>query len=278
MKINNKIIKSAFAVLLLFATAIGFYRFSLIKSGVIDELGLYTDASKGSVFNALVFILIALGVAVAFVVSKGRFTKKSAGVFHIISSALCLVLIITAGLSSVGGLLPAKTITAMGVKRGFDVLLGLEVIFAFGGAIYFLLEIMNAKLKDTQKYNIFSLFPVLFLAVRAIRLFMNLDRQINTSERSFMLLFIVAAMMFFMTYGENFIPLSAKEKSPEAVAKRTAKYVGFGIVTATLGVIMVVFPMLAGDFGVNGICYGIFDISLCFYTLVRCFFIHMEEK
>ena len=285
MKINNKIMKAAFAVLTVLSAVLAFFRFNMLNGNkAIDELGLYTDKASGNLFGAWVFILIAITVAFAFFTTKSNITVKRTGMLHSVSSALCMILFMTTGIACAHELLraPAYVISAYGqvAAKKFDVLLAIETVFIFASVAYFLVEALKITKKqqqDQDKYSVLALIPVLYLAVRAIRLFMDIETQINSSARSFTLLFLVVTMMFFMCEAEYSIPLGSLEKTEEAVAKRAAKYIGFGFVAVQLAVVFVIAPMFTATKGMSGILFSLSDIVIALFVAIRVFSVKADN-
>ena len=100
MKINNKTLKIVLAVFTALSIALSFFRYNMLTGGAIDALGLYTDKGLGNVFGSLVFILLGLTAVFAFLTKKSGFVPAVYGVSQKISSAVCMLLLIVAGISS----------------------------------------------------------------------------------------------------------------------------------------------------------------------------------
>lgn len=263
MKLNNKICKIIMIVFIALSAGLSYFRFDMLKDNkAIDELGLYTDRAAGNLFGSLVFVLIALTVVFAFILSKGTLREKKTGVMHNVSAAfsmiMMLVTVISAGTDLAGG--------------KFSVLPAIELIFAVGAAAYFLMETINgAKAKEVNKYSLMALLPALYFAFSAIRLFMNVETQINASNRSFTLLFLVVMMMFFMSEAEYSVPLGKLEQTEKENIKRDAKYAGFGLVAFELAIIFFASQIFADISDATAVANGVCNIALAFFAIVRVF-------
>ena len=274
MKITGRILKSVLAVFIVLAAALAVFRFNMINNGTIDTLGLYTDKAAGNLFAALVFTLIALTVIFAFIISKSYFSKNKPNVLWTLSAALCMLLLIASGISSFSkqfGVSDTVLSAYAPVPQKFDILLVIETVLLFASAVFFLTETEKCAKKSEKSNSILALLPVVYLALRAIRMFMNIETQINSSARSFTLLFLVVTMMFFLYEAEHSVPLGVLEKTDEQNAKRTAMYAGFGAVSAELAVIFVLAPMFAGGLSAGELMFGLSDLSLALFVAVRVF-------
>ncbi|MBQ8759579.1 MAG: hypothetical protein IJZ20_07785 [Clostridia bacterium] len=272
MKITTKISRLAFAVFTVLAAALAFFRFSMLSGGVVDALGLYTDKALGNLFTSLVFILIALTVVFAFLLSKGAPAEKQPNALWTASSVICMLLLLSAGISSVAELFGRKesVLSAYGaLPASFDILLAVETVLLFVSVVYFLTETVKGAKKSGNSGGILALFPVVYLAIRTIRLFMNIETQINSSARSFTLLFLVTTMMFFLYEAEYRVPLGILEKTGEANTKRAARYWGFGTVAVELAIIFVLVPVFSGRLTAHELAYSLSDISLALFAAVR---------
>lgn len=284
MKINNKILKAVCAIFLVLAAALAFFRFDLLNGNkAVDNLGLYTDKSAGNLFGALVFILIGLTVLFAFLIRKNSFGIKKHSALHSVSAALCMLLLLSAGISSAHTIIgaPSTVLSAYGqtVTKGLDVLHIIETVLIFVSVAYFLFEVIKtAKPVNEGKFSILALIPVIYLAIRTIRLFMNIETQINSSARSFTLLFLVVTMMYFICEAEWSVPLGSLEKTEEENSLRTAKCIGFGLVCAELAIIFVLAPMFAVKTDISSFMFGLSDLSLALFATVRVFAVKIENK
>ncbi len=263
MKLNNRINKIVMIIFLVLSAGLSYFRFDLLKDNKsVDELGLYTDRAAGNLFGILVFVLIALTVVFAFVLSKGTLREKKKGVLHTVSAAFGMIMILVAVISTGHSLIVGK----------FEVLPAIELVFAVGTVAYFLKETINgAKPKEQNKYSLMALLPVLYFAVSAIRLFMNVETQINSSGRSFTLLFLVVMMMFFMSEAEYSVPLGKMEQTEKENIKRDAKHTGFGLVAAELAIIFFVSQIFADVSNASAVAGGVCNIALAFFAFVRVF-------
>lgn len=274
MKITEKIFKSVLSVFVVLAAVLGIFRFNMLNDGTVDALGLYTDKSSGNLFAALIFTLIALTVIFAFILSKNHFSKNTPNILWTLSAVLCMLLLLASGISSFSKLFGVSDTVLSAyapVPQKFDILLALETLLLFASAVFFLTEAVKCAKKSEKGNSTLTLLPVLYLAIRTIRLFMSLETQINSSARSFTLLFLVVTMMFFLYEAEHSIPLGTLEKTSEQNAKRTAMYTGFGTVSAELAIIFVLVPMVAGGLSAGEFMFGLSDLSLALFAVVRVF-------
>ena len=268
--------KISMAVLLAFSAVLAFFRFDMLKDNKsIDSLGLYTDKASGNLFGILVFVLIALTAVFAFMLKKSNPETGKCGVMYTVSSAICMLLVLTVGISGISELIQEMNqnsiITSYGEKpAGINWLLVIETVLAFASVAYFLYEVIKGSRKKDVS-GLLALIPVVWLAMRAIRLFMNVETQINSSARSFTLLSIVVTMMFFMYEAEFSVPKGKKEMTDAANSSRIAKFAGFGLVSAELAIIFALAPIAAGNCDINTVVYGIADMALALFALVRVF-------
>lgn len=282
MKTNNKIMRIITSVLLALSAGLAFFRFDMLKDNkTIDSLGLYTDKAAGNLFGTLVFVLIAVTVIFAFLLKKNTFENSKGGVLFTVSSVICMLLVLTVGVSGIYESMQIgkqnAILTAEGaISAGTDLLLIVETILAFVSVAYFLYEVIKGA--RTRVSGILALLPVVWLAMRAIRLFMNTKTQINASARSFTLLFIVVTMMFFMYEAELSIPKGKKEITEAANAARAAKLTGFGLVCAELAIIFAIAPIAAGGLDLSTLVYGFADIALALFASVRVFSLSIKNS
>ena len=282
MKTNNKIMRIIMAVLLALSAGLAFFRFDMLKDNkAIDSIGLYTDKSAGNLFGTLVFVLIAITVVFAFLLKKNTFESKKSSVLFTASSVICMLLVLTVGISGIYELIQNgkqnAILTAEGALGvGTNWLLVIETALAFVSVAYFLYEVIKGA--RTEVSGILALIPVVWLAMRAIRLFMNIETQINSSARSFTLLFIVVTMMFFIYEAELSIPKGKKEITEDANATRYAKLTGFGLVCAELAIIFALAPIAAGGLDLTELVYGFADITLALFALVRVFSLSIKSS
>ena len=274
MKINNKTLKIVLAVFTALSIALSFFRYNMLTGGAIDALGLYTDKGLGNVFGSLVFILLGLTAVFAFLTKKSGFVPAVYGVSQKISSAVCMLLLIVAGISSVSVMFSSAApiisahVQPMAQKPG--ILQIIETLLIFAAAVYFLFEVLkpaNAEKKDG--YSVLALLPVLYFAVRTIRLFMNIETQINSSQRSFTLLFLVVVMMFFISEAEYSVPLGELEKTAEANSARAAKYIGFGLAVMELVIIIIIPSIFGGQPDMHTLVFGLSDIAIADFAFVK---------
>lgn len=276
MKINNKIFKAGTVILLLLSLVLGYFRIDMLNSGKIDALGLYTHRSAGNVFNSAVFILLALTVAFAFILSKSLFAERKTNKIMTVSSVLCMLFLIIFAISGIHELLSApKTILSANNAVGLDFMLVLEVVFALASAVFFLTDTLKGR-DSHSKSSLTALFPVLYLAVRTIDIFMDITTQINSSSRAFTTLFLAVTMMFFISEAEMGVPLASFEKTPASNSKRIAKYVGFGTASGVLAVIFIVAPLFTSSLPVSELVICISDITLALFAVIRVFSVKPE--
>ncbi len=253
-----KWIKKLFAVLLLLSAAVGVFRGFVLFKYTDYANGLYTNETAGTVFIAVLLVILAATAVLYFPLKKCEIdvSGKNGALAKGISALCCVMLVIVAVMT-----------VASFVSDGFSVLMLVEAIFCVLSAVFFVVNITGTK--ELTK-GIFAMFPALYVAIRTIIIFIDTTTQINASQRSFNLLFLVCLMMYFVTEAELYIP-AKEEKTELEISKTLAQYKIWALLSAELALAVVlpgvVFSAATGD--VAAVLYGITHLFLAVYALIK---------
>lgn len=253
-----KWINKLFAVLLLLSAAAGVFRGFVLFKYTNPTNGLYTNDTTGAVFFAVLLVILAVTAVLYFPLKKcGLTVPKKNGMFAKTASGLCAVTLVVVGVMTIISFSPA----------GFSVLRLIEAILCLLSAVFFVINTTAAK---ALTKGIFEMFPALYIAIHTIIIFIDTTTQINASQRSFNLLFLVCLMMYFVTEAGLYIP-AKEEKTDVEISKSAAQYKIWAVVSAELALMValpgVVFAVAAGDMTV--VVYGIAHICLAVYAMTK---------
>ncbi len=266
---DKKNLKIAAVVCVSLSAFLAVYRVFLLFYHIDPANGLYTDAKSGSIFSALLFVLLVLALATYLFVRKYEFERpiKNESVMVAFSSSICALMTTAMFVYLVYGFIKDKS--------SFTFLSCAEAVLCIPSAIYFFLVCFRgAKIdKDAPAtYSLLPLFPALFTAVRAIIIFIDTTHQINASQRSFSLLTLIFIMMFFVTEAEFSVSRFLKgDKKPKQLAKLTAKYFALGLTSTVLTTVVILSYLLVCAFwifdsanllhNIMCVCFGLYSLT-----------------
>lgn len=289
---QTKALKITACIFLLAALGLGVFRIFLLAEYVDADNGLYSNRLLGTVFNSVLWGLLAVNIATYF------FTKKAAFDRPIRNEALSVAFAASVCALMMAAVFFVNIVDMATGKRTFSLFLGAETVLCVPSILYFFTVCSRGAKQEkdaASAYSLLPLFPALYTAIRIIALFINTETQINASERSFSLLAMVFIMMFFVTEAEFSVSLSPsdddndkenKEKKentdPAAQAARlaktkaslTAKYLVYALVVVTLTVAILLPSAFASAFLTYdraGILYRMMDLCIGLYALMRLF-------
>ena len=287
---QTKALKITACILLLAALGLGVFRIFLLAEYVDADNGLYSNRLLGTVFNSVLWGLLAVNIATFF------FTKKAAFDRPIRNEALSVAFAASVCALMMAAVFFVNIVDMATGKRTFSLFLGAETVLCVPSILYFFTVCSKGAKQEKDSasaYSLLPLFPALYTAIRTIALFINTETQINASERSFSLLAMVFIMMFFVTEAEFSVSLSPsdddndKEKNKETVdpaaeaarlakakASLTAKYLVYALVVVTLTVAILLPSAFASAFltyNRAGILYRMMDLCIGLYALMRLF-------
>ncbi len=253
-----KWINKLFAVLLLLSAAAGVFRGFVLFKYINPTNGLYTNDTTGAVFFAVLLVILAVTAVLYFPLKKWELAvPKKNGVFAKSVSGLCAVILVVVGIMTIISFSSA----------GFSVLRLVEAIFCLLSAVFFVINTTGAK---AFTKGIFEMFPALYIAIHTIIIFIDTTTQINASQRSFNLLFLVCLMMYFVTEAGLYIPAKEEESAIEN-SKSAAQSKIWALLSAELALMIalsgVVFDVATGD--MTAVVYGIAHICLAAYALTK---------
>lgn len=256
------------------AVCLGVFRSVMLDGNrYIDTLGLYTNSAIGKAFGVFVFVLVLATALLAIPLVKCENIDFKQGKRHgVVIPAVCAVATTALLISSATELFKGSAVVMLphgGLNVVPAVLLAVEAVLYIPTAVFFVgMAFGKAKL------GMLSLCTASAYGLRAIRLFMDTQSQINASQRSFMLAFLAVTMLFFVSEAEFFVPLGKLEKEGKAKSKRYAKYFVLGVIAVELAVIFVLTGLVfvsipSGD--VSAVMYGVFDLAMAVYA-AKCVF------
>lgn len=254
-----KWIKKLFAVLLLLSAAAGVFRGFVLFKYTDYANGLYTNETAGTVFIAVLLVILAVTAVLYFPLKKREIdvSGKNGALAKGISALCCVMLVIIAAMTAVSF-----------VSDSFSVLMLIEAVLCVLSAVFFVINITATKEKLIK--GIFEMFPALYIAIHTIIIFIDTTTQINASQRSFNLLFLVCLMMYFVTEAGLYIP-AKEEKTDVEISKSAAQYKIWAVVSAGLALAVVlpgiVFSAATGK--ITAVLYGITHLFLAVYALIK---------
>lgn len=259
MKKENKWIEKLFAALLLLSATAGVFRGYVLFEYTNHKNGLYTNNTAATVFLAVLLVILAVTAVLYFPLKKTEpDVSEKNGVFAKTVSGLCAVTLVV---------IAVVTVTSFRTA-GFSVLRLIESVLCLVSAIFFVINITGAK--ETLTKGIFAMFPALYIAIHTIIIFIDTTTQINASQRSFSLLFLVCLMMYFVTEAGFYIP-AKDEKTAVESSKLSAQGKIWAVVSVEFAIAVafpgVVFAIAIGD--LTTIVYGIAHICLAVYALTK---------
>ena len=256
-------------VLLVLAAALSVFRGILLFSDIDTVNGLYTNARTGAVFDTLLFVLVAMALLAGFYARRFSFSRqiKNESVMAAFAASVC-ALMMTA-------VLCANVFDMITGKRAAGALLIAETALCVPSVIYFFRicsKGARADVSASETYSLLPVFPALYTAVRTVTLFIDTGSQINSSQRSFVLLTLVFIMMFFITEAE--FSVSHIQKKKNLAQTLTAKYIATGAVVVCLVFAVIAPYTVASAFWIydpKNLIYNVMNLGFGLYASVRIF-------
>ena len=275
-KSRRIVLKTIPAVLLVLALGVCFFRVYLLFRQIDSITGLYNFGAEKyrDIFNILTFSLFAASLLSCFAARRYAYPRpvKNEAITVAFAATMCGLMQLTIFVANIYGVVKGT--------RQLDGLLAVESLLCLPSSGYFFYICSHgAKLDSADKpvYNFLPLFPALYVVVRTITLFINTSTQINTSQRSFVLLTMICIMMFFVTEAELATPaLFHRDAAAEqkALNRISAKYYALGLAVAVLCMIVIISYALAQAYGFYGkthLLYSVMDIMFGLYAMIRVF-------
>lgn len=231
-EINTKRIKLFFAIVSALALVTGIFRTVLLFNFVEPDTGFYIPGTNlDVVFNCVLAGLIAVILICGVVARKYKAPDflDSHSTVVVFSSAVCAFMYITFIIYSVYMLSTAPA---------FRPFLAAQIVLAIPCAINHVFICSKEIREKNAPQSLLAMSEALFFAVRTVEVFMDTKSQINTSQRSLVLVMLCAMMLFFM-YEAKF-QISGQDTKQSSVANYFM--CGAGTVALTL---VTVFPYLA---------------------------------
>lgn len=268
--VKSKNIRVFTLVCLLAALAAAVARTVILTKIVEPDTGLYfSNTTFGYVFDVAVLVLIA-GVILwgkyLFKHIQGKDELKSGSTVTVFGSALCAFMFFSVfvyGIYSIG--FADKAMSAFAT---------LQIILCLPcGFNHLMICAKERRGKNNSQALLAMSAPVMF-ATRVVEVFMGVDTQINTSQRSLELLMLCAIMMFYL-YESAFLVNKKSEKSGQTPF---ANYYLSGICTVVLTCIAVVPYLAVSVFRVFEADFVIMDVLECCVMLYAASRLAAEQK
>ncbi len=289
---NNRHAKTIFFIFASLSAAMCVFRFILVFN-FTDSNGLYTSKLAGNTFAILAAIFAFSIIAVKFVLqkkilfslteTKTRSSSTAALLMGIIYSmlflyAICSFVIQKAALdASVSRLYenfyvsPAE-ISAAKSHRLFSLgVILTECALCIPCAAYFFKKCFSKK-ANAAFSSILSLCPALHFALLTVVLFLDTEKQINASARSFTLLTFVCIMMFFVSEAGLAVPKREEEKNYIFMNSKLWAYFAFSIAAFSC-VIACILPnlifTLTNSFDIKSLLYAVLCLCCSLYAFAK---------
>lgn len=190
---NTHIIMLFITFILSIFTAI--YRCFIEANLIEKETGLYTDNLSKNIFFGIVLVaaILAFGVFLYFKKAGIKTEKIVNGVFTKIASLLCVI-----------SLSVYTVYSFTNISKWYEVL---DIITAVCSVVFFAIICFKGTKNDKNKvcFGVLEMLVSLFLAYKTIFLFIDTTTQMNASSRSYTLLFMICAMLFFLFEASLYI-------------------------------------------------------------------------
>jgi hypothetical protein len=227
-----RIICVVFAVLSALAAV---FRIFILKNYVEESNGLYTSATAGNLFLCAAAVLVIIPVIISFALKWNEKDRKplfkttavriGAFVCALAFSALTVYYILNTVKTMKLELLPTAC-----------------MILALLSALYFAFAAFG-KERFSPENSLFPTFPAIYTACAVISAFLDVNTQINASDRSFTMLAMVLAMYFFICEAEYSVMLRNDEKNAKYLNARERRFFAAGVMTFSV-IIAVCVPQL----------------------------------
>ena len=267
-EINTRKIKLLFAIMSALALAAGIFRTVLLFNYVEPDTGFYITGSRvGIVFNCVLGALVVAILACGILVRKYKAPEflDSHSTVVVFSSAVCAFMYVTAAIYGVYMLVSAP------VFRPF---LAVQIALAIPCALNHVFICSKEVREKNAPQSLLGMSEALFFAVRTVEVFMDTKSQINTSQRSLVLVMLCAMMLFFM-YEAKF-----QIRSEESKQLSVANYFMCGIGTVALTMVTVL-PYLAvclfWHFESSNIIMDVLECCIMIYAASRMLTLHGKQ-
>ncbi len=199
------------------AVVLGAFRIYLLRNFVEPETGYYIPGTNIGTFFAVAMVIAFAVIVAGAICSKvnvpEELSSESAAV--VFSSSLCGFLFATVVICGVYELAVSKN---MGAFRAVELLVGIPCIFSFFSVC------AKEKREKNVKNLVVSLAPALFYAVRTIHEFTDTQTQINSSQRSVMLVMLCAMTLLFVLEAYFLVPDNDKAQDAKEMKKVSVWY------------------------------------------------------
>ena len=268
--VKSKKIRVFTLVCLLAALAAAVARTVILTKIVEPDTGLYfANTTFGYAFDAAVLVLIAAVILCGrhiFKHTQGKSELKSDSTVTVFGSALCAFMFFSVFVYGIYSIwFTDKTMNAFAT---------LQIILCLPcGFNHLMICAKERREKNNSQALLAMSVPVMF-ATRVIEVFMGVDTQINTSQRSLELLMLCGMMMFYL-YEASFL---VKNNNEEKGVTPFANYYLSGICTVVLTCITVVPYLLVSVFWVFEADFVIMDVLECCVMLYAVSRLIGEQK
>ena len=268
-EINVKRIKLFFVVLSAIALAVGVFRTIILLNYIEPDTGFYISGTNVDVvFNCVLGALIIAILVCGFLVRKYEAPDflDSHSTVVVFSSAVCAFLYVTV---AIYGVYMFATATE------FRPFLAAQVVLAIPCALNHVFICSKEVREKNAPQSLLAMSEALFFAVRTVEVFMDTKSQINTSQRSIVLIMLCTMMLFFM-YEAKF-QIRNEDTKPVSVAN----YFMCGVGTVALTLVTVL-PYLAvclfWHFESHNIILDVLECCIMIYAASRMLTLRSSAK
>ncbi len=197
---NSRKIKLYTLVTLVVALIVAVVRTVMLTKIVEPDTGLYIVGTRwGQAFDVGVVVLLAIMIVCGKLLFKKLESAKepdSTSTFAIFGSALCALMFFSVFIYGIYNIMFAK--------MPMSTFLKLQIILCLPCGFNHLVMCVKEKREKTKGQALLAMVAPILFAVRVIEVFMDVNSQINTSQRSLELLVLCAIMMFYL-YESSFL-------------------------------------------------------------------------
>lgn len=222
---------------LVIAAGLAVFRGAVLANFVEPETGFYiVDTKVGIGFNAAVIAALVFVLVVTYLFKKkkedaGGLNSRSAAV--VFSSSLCAYLFFSVFVYGMYLVFTSKTSSLLFV---------VQVLLCIPCGINHLTICSKEVRENSAVHGFLSMSTAVFFAVRLVEVFMDVTKQINTSQRSLEILMLCAMMMFYL--AESDFVVNKKALQP----KSAVRYFFFGLCVIVFTAATVVPYLVVSEF------------------------------
>lgn len=222
ININKKTVRLMLVAVAVISLAIGIFRTFILANHVEPETGFYVRGTTVDVwFGAVVAFTVVLILAFGFIMRKSKAPEylDSRSMVVVFTSALCIFMYFSVFAYGAYAIFTAKQA---------NLFLYAEVVLCIPCCLNHVTICSKEIREKNSPHALLSMSEAIFFAVRTVECFMDVESQINASQRSLTLLMLCSMMLFFMCESGFMV-----EREESATSASLYAMAGFGVVAFT---------------------------------------------